>query len=198
MRRSRLTAAITVIHVESDEALDAMLAMLTLSNPEALAHGHRVAALSVKIGRSLQVPENELVVLGHAALLHDIGKLAMPEAILRKPAPLTAEERWLIRLHPALAADLLVQVPFLQAAAPLVRDANEWMDGSGYPRGVPAAEVATGARIIGAADAYDAMTHTRVFRGAIGCADALRELDRCSGSQFDQQVVAALHRIAAA
>lgn len=197
MRRSRLNDAITAIQVDSDDTLDAMLAMLTLNEREALSHAHRVAALSGKIGRALNVPDADLVVLGHAALFHDLGKLALPEAIRRKPAPLTLEEQTLVRLHPGLAADLLAQIPYLQAAGPLVRDANERMDAGGYPRGVPAADVPLCARIIGVADAYDTMIHARVFRGAMSEADALLELDRCGGSQFDPHVVAALHRIAA-
>jgi response regulator RpfG family c-di-GMP phosphodiesterase len=197
VRRSRLNAAIAANRVDSDETLASMLAMVTSSDRAALSHAYRVADLCVKIGRALQVPDVEIVVLGRAALLHDVGKLALPEAILGKPAPLAREEQTLVRLHPVLAADLLAQVPYLHGAIPLVRDANERMDASGYPRGVPAAGVALGARIIGAADAYDTMIHARVFRAAMSHADALLELERGSGSQFDPPVVAALQQIAA-
>ena len=108
--------------------------------------------------------------LERAALLHDVGKLAMPDAVLRKPAPLTIEEQDLIRQHPQIASDLIAGVPYLAAAAELVRDAHERVDGLGYPNGTHAADVSLGARIIAVADAFDAMTRPRVFRDAISTA----------------------------
>ena len=113
------------------------------------------------------MPDDELGTIERGALLHDVGKLAVPEAILRKPAPLTMEEQLLVRRHPALGSELIAQVPYLAAAVPIVRDAHERMDGLGYPRGVHAAEVSIGARIVCVADAYDTMTRPRVFRDAI-------------------------------
>jgi response regulator RpfG family c-di-GMP phosphodiesterase len=198
IRRTRLNDAITALRVDSDETLDAMLSMLTLTDREAYAHGYRVAALSVSVARTMGVPEEELVTIERGGLLHDIGKLAIPEAILRKPAPLTMEELLLVRCHPTLGSELIAQVPYLEAATPLVRDAHERMDGLGYPRGVHAAEVPLGARIVCVADAYDTMTRPRVFRDAITPADALLELERCSGTQFDPAVIEAFRRVLAA
>src|SRR3954470_4002399 len=148
IRRARLNDAMTALRVDSDETLDAMLSMLTLTDRDAYAHGYRVAALSVSVARTMGVPEEELTVIERGGLLHDLGKLAIPEAILRKPAPLTMEELLLVRCHPTLGSELISQVPYLAGAMGLVRDAHERMDGLGYPRGVHAAEVPLGARIV--------------------------------------------------
>jgi HD-GYP domain-containing protein (c-di-GMP phosphodiesterase class II) len=195
IRRTRLNDAVTAIHVDGDEAVDAMLAMLTLTNPEAYAHAYRVAAVSVSIARTLGVAAEELASIEHGGLLHDVGKLAIPEAILRKPAPLTEEEQTLVRYHPTLGSELIANVPYLRGAVEIVRDAHERMDGLGYPRGLHAAQVSIGARIVCVADAYDTMTRPRVFRDAISPREALLEVERCSGSQFDPVVVSAFRRV---
>jgi response regulator RpfG family c-di-GMP phosphodiesterase len=195
IRRTRLNDAVTAIHVDGDEAVDAMLSMLTLTNPEAYAHAYRVAAVSVSIARTLGVAGQELAHIEHGGLLHDVGKLAIPEAILRKPAPLTEEEQSLVRRHPTLGSELIANVPYLRGAVSIVRDAHERMDGLGYPRGVHAADVSIGARIVCVADAYDTMTRPRVFRDAISPKEALFEVERCSGSQFDPLVVSAFRRV---
>jgi putative two-component system response regulator len=198
VRRTRLNDAVTAISITDDEAVDAMLSMLTLTNREAYAHGYRVAALSVSIARTLGVAGKELASIEHGGLLHDVGKLAIPEAILRKPAPLTAEEQTLVRCHPTLGSELIARVHHLRAAVPIVRDAHERMDGLGFPRGIHASEVSLGARIVCVADAYDTMTRPRVFRDAIGPQEALIEVERCSGSQFDPVVVDAFRSVLAA
>ena len=195
IRRARLNEAMTAICIDDDDTLDAMLSMLTLTDRDAYAHGYRVAALSVSVARLLGLPESELAAIEHGALLHDIGKLAVPEAILRKPAPLTMEEQSLVRQHPVIGSDLLTQVPYLAAAAPVVRDAHERMDGLGYPNGARAITVSIGARIVSVADAYDTMIRPRVFRDAISAAEAVLELERCSGSQFDPAVVHAFRQV---
>jgi HD-GYP domain-containing protein (c-di-GMP phosphodiesterase class II) len=119
----------------------------------------------------------------------------MPDAVLGKPAPLTAEEQTLVRRHPQIGADLIAQVPFLKPAAALVRDAQERPDGLGYPNGACASDVPLGARIIAVADAFDAMTRPRVFRDAITPREALLELERCSGTQFDAAVVEIFRKV---
>lgn len=198
IRRTRLSDAIGALHVHDDETLDAMLAMLTLSDRDAYSHAYRVAALSLSMGRVLGLHDADLVRVEQAALLHDIGKLAMPEAILRKPAPLTAEELSLVRLHPTIASELVAQVPYLAGCSEIIRDAHERMDGLGYPRGIRASEISLGARIVSLADSYDTMTRTRVFRDAIPLGDAVLELARCSGTQFDEAVLAAFRQVIAA
>ena len=194
-RRAHLSHALDGVTIDSDAALDGLLAALTSADRDAYAHAYRVAALSATIGSAMQLSEAELAPLERAALLHDIGKLAMPDAVLRKPAPLTNEERDLVRLHPQIAADLMAPVPFLSVAADLVRDTYERIDGLGYPNGRHAFDVALGSRIISVADAFDAMTRVRVFRDAISPREAVLELERCAGTQFDPLVVATFRRV---
>ena len=194
-RRSRLTDALSSFTIDSDTALDEFLNALTLTDREADAHAYRVAALAASVGCALALPGDDMAALERAALLHDVGKLAMPEALLRKPAPLSVEEQSVIRQHPQIASDLIAPVPYLATAAELVRDAYERVDGLGYPNGTRATDVAIGARIIAVADAFDAMTRPRVFRDAISPAEALLELERCSGTQFDTAVVDVFKRV---
>lgn len=194
-RRERLNEALTTLTIDSDAALDGLWSALTFSDGNAYAHAYRVAALAASVGCAMHLGEDDRASLERAALLHDVGKLAMPEAVLRKPAPLTLEELNLIRQHPQIAADLMAGVPYLAAAAELVRDAHERIDGLGYPNGTHAADVALGARILSVADAFDAMTRPRVFRDAITSEEALIELERCAGTQFDPAVVATFRRV---
>ena len=194
-RHSRLADAIAALDIDSDAALDAMLSMLTMSDRDAYAHAYRVAALSVSVARLLGLSANEVATIERGALLHDLGKLAMPEALLRKPAPLTIEEQTLIRQHPRVGSELVQKVPYLAEASAVVRDAHERLDGLGYPRGVPAAEIWIGARIVTVTDAYDTMTRPRVFRDAITPGEAILELERCSGTQFDRRIVDMLKRV---
>jgi response regulator RpfG family c-di-GMP phosphodiesterase len=196
-RRAHLEDIIASQFVDSDDDLDVLLATLTATNPEAYAHAYRVAALSATVGRALQLPDAERVTLERAALLHDLGKLAMPEAVLRKPAPLTVEEQRLIRLHPRIGCELIAHVPYLVSAATVVRDAYERVDGLGYPTGSRGDEVGLPARIVAVADAYDTMTRARVFRDAISPAAALAELERCRGTQFDIRAVDAFVAVTA-
>ncbi|HEX6465590.1 MAG TPA: HD domain-containing phosphohydrolase [Vicinamibacterales bacterium] len=188
-RRARLREALDSLTIDCDEALDGLLSALTFSDGDAYAHAYRVAALAASVGCALQLPDEDMAALERAALMHDVGKLALPDAVLRKPAPLTAEEQRLVRTHPQIAADLIANIPYLKPAAELVRDAQERLDGLGYPNGARASDVALGARIIAVADAFDAMTRPRVFRDAIPPREALLELERCAGTQFDPAVV---------
>lgn len=194
-KRQRLSGMIGALNIDSDAALDAMLVTLTIDDRDAYAHAYRVAAMAVSMGRALGLADAAVAALEHGALLHDIGKFAIPEAVLRKPAPLTQEEQLLVRLHPLVGANLIEPIPYLAAAAPLVRDARERPDGLGYPRGIPGVDIAPGARVIAVADAYDTMTRPRVFRDAISPRDALIELARCAGTQFDSAVVDVFRRV---
>ncbi len=190
-RRSHLEDIIASQFVDSDDDLDVLLATLSATNPDAYAHAYRVAALSATVARALDVSESDVATVERAALLHDLGKLAMPDAVLRKPAPLTVEEQRLIRLHPRIGCELIEHVPYLALAAAVVRDAHERVDGLGYPNGRRGDDLSLPARIVAVADAYDTMTRARVFRDAMTPAAALAELERCSGTQFDPRVVLA-------
>ena len=194
-RHERLKATLAGLRIDTDQTLDAMLSMLTAGDREAYAHAYRVAALATSMARTLGLADPEIATIERGALLHDLGKLAMPEALLRKPAPLTADERTLIRMHPRLGSELIGGVRYLLGAAAIVRDAHERVDGLGYPRGVRGDALPLGARIVTVADAYDTMTRPRVFREAITPGAAFAELERCCGTQFDAAAVAALRRV---
>lgn len=196
MRRARLCGAMTSLRIDSDEALDAMLSMVMLSDRDAYQHAHRVAEMARQLGAALGMTADALETLTRAALLHDVGKLAVPDAILRKPAPLTAEEHAIVRIHPRIGRELAASVPYLAAAAEIVGDAHERVDGRGYPRGVSGDGVALGARIIAVVDAFDTMTRPRVFRDPLPAGAALLELERCRGTQFDPIVVDAFRTMA--
>jgi response regulator RpfG family c-di-GMP phosphodiesterase len=196
-RRGRLSDALAALTIDSDAALDGLLSVLTLSDRDAYAHAYRVAALAMSVGLALALSPEDMAALERAALLHDVGKLAMPDAVMRKPAPLTAEEQSVVRQHPQIASDLIAHVPYLAAASELVRDAYERVDGLGYPNGTLAGDVALGARIIAVADAFDAMTSDRPYRAALPEAAALAELRRCARTQFDPAVVEAFTAVCA-
>ena len=121
-----------------------MLSTLTLGDPSAYEHAYRVSALAVSIALTMGVPDTDLPALEQAALLHDVGKLAIPDAVLRKPAPLTAEEQLLVRLHPAIGADLITGIPYIAKAVDIVRHAHERSDGLGFPNGVRAERTPAG------------------------------------------------------
>ena len=178
--------------VANDEQLDALLRSLPGRTAEVRDHAKRVAGLASAIARALGRSDEEIRELRRASLLHELGKHAVPDAVLKKPAPLTAEEQALVRLVPHLTAEMLTGVPFLAAAAAIVRDVAERMDAQGYPRGIRAEGVQLASRILAVADAYDTMTHARVYRDPIPPQEARLELERCAGSQFDPAVVNAL------
>ena len=191
VRQAQIADLINAWQVDSEETLDALLSTLMAGNPDGYAHAYRVAALSASLARTLGLTDAEVEIVEHGGLLHDIGKLAMPDAVLRKPAPLTAEEQRLIRLHPALGSALVERIPYVAPSASVVRDAQERLDGLGYPTGSRDNTVWIGARIVSVADVYDTMTRARVFRDALPPEAAFAELARCAGTQFDPRVVEA-------
>jgi putative nucleotidyltransferase with HDIG domain len=155
-------------------------------------HANEVADLAVAVGRRLGVEGAELDRLRYGALLHDVGKIGVPGELLRKPGPLTPEERGRMDEHTAIGARMLQRIPFLAPVAPLVRSAHERFDGGGYPDGLAGAEIPRGAMIIATCDAFHAMTSNRSYRRAMGLEAAIVELEDNAGTQFDPLVVAAL------
>jgi len=158
-------------------------------------HALEVARLSRLIGMDLGMNEEELEWLVHGALLHDLGKLGMAEAILEKPGPLTEEEWAAVKRRPQIGVRMIEPIVPLFGALPVVRHHHERPDGTGYPDGLQGEEIPLGARIVAAADAYDVMLRGRPYRPKSSPAEALKELRREAGRQFDLRVVEALGRL---
>ncbi len=173
-------------------AIRALATALDARDPYTAGHSERVSVISVAIGRALRLPDDDLEVLRLGALLHDIGKIGVPDQILMKPGPLTAAEFDAIKLHPVLGARILRSVPFLSRHIPIVELHHERPDGRGYPNGLRGDDIPLAARIVHVADAYDAMTSARAYRAARPSGDALRELWRCAGTEFHAEIVGAL------
>jgi len=152
-------------------------------------HSARVTEFSLKIARQMGFGDRELNDLELAALLHDVGKIGVPENILNKPGPLTSEEYKMIKDHPVFGEGILKPVVELTQIAKVVRSHHEKYDGSGYPDGLKGLEIPLGARIMTVADAYDAITSKRPYRGEESHHFAVKEIIRCSGTQFDPEVI---------
>jgi response regulator RpfG family c-di-GMP phosphodiesterase len=153
------------------------------------AHSRRVRGYSLTLARAHDFPEVGMRDLEHGVLLHDIGKIGIPDAILLKPGPLTPAEWKIMRTHPEIGRQLVEQVPFLRGAVPIVYHHHERWDGTGYPLGLKGEDIPLGARIFSLADAFDAMTFDRPYSRAISLEDARREIQRSSGTHFDPRVV---------
>jgi HD-GYP domain-containing protein (c-di-GMP phosphodiesterase class II) len=160
-------------------------------HPELHQHSNGVANLALAVGRRLAMDTPELDQLMEAAELHDIGKVAVPDSILEKPAALDEAEWGFMRRHTILGERILTGAPALRGVARLVRASHERFDGTGYPDGLQGEEIPLGARIVAVCDAYDAMISERPYRAARPGEEARRELVRCAGSQFDPAVVEA-------
>jgi putative nucleotidyltransferase with HDIG domain len=158
-------------------------------------HSERVAELSVHVAEELGVPYDERRLTRYAALLHDVGKIGVPLCIINKPGPLDDDEFEAIKQHPSIGADILHDIDFLAPAIDIVRYHHERLDGRGYPHGVGEDELSDIVRIVTAVDAFDAMTSTRSYRRALAVEDAVAELRRCAGRQFDPRMVEALARV---
>ena len=173
-------------------AIRALAMALDARDPYTAGHSERVSAISLAIGRQMNLADDDLEVLRLGALLHDIGKIGVSDNVLRKPGGLTPEEFELIRQHPGLGARILRSVPFLAPHVPIVELHHERPDGKGYPHGLSGDEIPMLARIAHVADAFDAMTSARAYRPARGAGEALAELWSHAGTQFDAEVVHAL------
>jgi putative nucleotidyltransferase with HDIG domain len=190
-RAARLVAQLFERSESGRDEAEVLASMIADLMPDVAEHSNRVADYAISIARQLDIEGRELTALEWAARFHDIGKVVMPEALLTKPSPLTAGEHDIMRLHVDISADILEASRTLAAAAPAVRASHEWFGGSGYPRGLTGAAIPLASRIIAVADAFDAITHDRVYRRGFDSADAVGELLRCTPAQFDPRVVAA-------
>lgn len=171
---------------------EALSAALEAKNSYTTEHAPAIARHATEVGRRLGFSDQELRDLRYGAIFHDIGKIAVPEWILNKPEPLTAEERDIVERHTVVGEQILAPVEFLSGVRPLVRHGHEHWDGTGYPDGLHGEQIPLGARVILACDAYHAMTSDRPYRVAMSDAEAREELRRNAGAQFDPAVVDAL------
>jgi diguanylate cyclase (GGDEF)-like protein len=174
----------------SRQTTDVLLKLVSERSPDLGEHLGHVAELATEIGRRCGVPDEELPALAQAAALHDVGKAAIPDAILGKPGPLDETEWTFMRRHTLIGERVLAVAPALVGAARLVRWSHERYDGHGYPDGLAGDDIPLGARIVAACDAFDAMTSERPYRPAMTREAALEELRRGAGTQFDPVVVA--------
>jgi len=170
---------------------DILLQILHEREPDLGTHLKGVAKLALGVGSRLELVAEQLDEIVRAAELHDVGKMAIPDEILRKPGPLTDEEWAFVRQHTIIGERILSAAPALLPVAKLVRSSHERFDGSGYPDGLAGDTIPLGSRIVAVCDAFQAMTSPRPYRPAIPVEDALAELRACAGTQFDPEVVSA-------
>jgi diguanylate cyclase (GGDEF)-like protein/putative nucleotidyltransferase with HDIG domain len=195
-----------LVHLEDEKKHVEEMASLHLRTIEALAlaidakdhttHEHlsRVRTYAVELGQEMNLPSSELEALRAAALLHDIGKLAVPEHIISKPGKLTPEEFEKMKIHPVVGAEILERVEFPYPVVPIVRSHHEKWDGSGYPDGLKGTEIPIGARILSAVDCLDALASDRQYRRALPLDQAMEEVAKLAGRSFDPEVVALLQK----
>jgi response regulator RpfG family c-di-GMP phosphodiesterase len=191
----RVEEATRELHVAYRATLEALGSALDSRDVGTEAHSRRVHGYALATAREYGVPEADLPDLEHGVLLHDIGKIGIPDAILLKTGPLTAEEWQTMRRHPEIGKRLIESVPFLRGAVPIIYCHHEKWDGSGYPRGLRGEEIPLAARIFSVVDAFDAMTFDRPYSTAIPFDAAYSEIKRCAGSHFDPSVVEAFLRV---
>jgi putative nucleotidyltransferase with HDIG domain len=190
-----LERANKLLKERSTAAMESLSATVDARDAYTAGHSRRVQQLALAIGRELKLSQAELDLLGHAALFHDIGKLAVPDAILLKPAVLTEDEWSLMQRHSDEGARIIDRLGFLHDAVPAIRHHHERFDGTGYPDGLQGEDIPLGARIIHVADALDSMLTTRIYRAKRPALEAMEELKRAAGTQFCPRCVAALERV---
>jgi len=194
-RTAELDEALGSLENAYRSTLQALTAALETRDAETHGHSERVVTFSLRLGREYGLNSAEMKALEFGSLLHDIGKIGVPDAILRKPAKLTDEEWIRMREHPMHGQQILRGIKFLEGAARVVAQHHEKWDGSGYPLGLKAEDIDICARIFSVADAFDAITSDRVYREGRSYDAAAKELDEWAGRQFDPKVVEAFHRV---
>lgn len=194
-RSAALDKALEDVENSYRVTLKALVQALETRDFETHGHSERVVTFSLRLGYELGLSHEALRDLELGALLHDIGKIGVPDAILRKPSKLTEREWEKMKLHPVHGHRILRNIPYLGGAARVVFQHHERWDGSGYPNGVKGEAIDIGARIFAVIDAFDAMISDRVYRRGRPYEEAVKELDACSGSQFDPLVVEAFMNV---
>ena len=194
-RTAELDQALNSLEDAYRSTLKALTAALETRDSETHGHSERVVTYSLRLGREYGLTAEKMKALEFGSLLHDIGKIGVPDLILRKPAKLTEEEWVLMREHPLHGQQILRGIEFLEGPARVVAQHHEKWDGSGYPLGVQGDDIDLCARIFSVADAFDAITSDRVYRRGKSYQEAADELDEWAGRQFDPKVVEAFHRV---
>jgi putative nucleotidyltransferase with HDIG domain len=194
-RTEALESALRELERSYDFTLEALGNALDLKDSETQGHSKRVTAFTVAIARAMGVGPEELKTIARGAYLHDIGKMAVPDSILRKEGPLDPAERELMRTHCQRGHDILAHIGYLKEVSEIVLSHQEQYDGGGYPRGLRGSQIPLGARIFAVADTLDAMTSDRPYRKALTLDQARAEVQRVSGTQFDPAVVEAFMTI---
>jgi response regulator RpfG family c-di-GMP phosphodiesterase len=184
-----LAATLKELEATYRATLQALASAIDTRDTGTEAHSRRVHGYSLAIARAHGVPESQMRDMEHGVLLHDIGKIGIPDAILLKPGPLTPAEWKTMRTHPEIGKQLLERIPFLRGAIAVVYHHHERWDGTGYPQGLRSEQIPLGARIFSVADAFDAMTVDRSYSKAISFESARDEIKRSAGSHFDPAVV---------
>jgi HD-GYP domain-containing protein (c-di-GMP phosphodiesterase class II) len=191
-----LQASVEAVERSYSATLSAFSGMLDARDSETEGHSQRVVAYALAIGQALQLGPQDLAALEVGALLHDIGKVGISDAILRKPGKLDPHEWAEMRRHPEIGFQLTSRIPFLDAASPLVRHHHERWDGRGYPDGLHGEDIPLAARIFAVADTYDALVSDRPYRPGCSHEEAIEEIQRSAGTQFDPQIVAVFLQVA--
>jgi putative nucleotidyltransferase with HDIG domain len=194
-------ATVEQAHEEKEETLrqliNTMASVIDAREPWVLGHSQRVAQYAVALGTELGLTAGELAVVQTGGLLHDLGKIGVPEAILNKPDRLTDAEYQAMKEHAAIGERILADITSLRDVTRIVGEHHERYDGTGYPRGTGGEAISLGGRIVALADALDAILSDRPYSQAKSLEWALDEMDRCAGAHFDPRVVVALHRVVA-
>lgn len=194
-RTAELDKALEEIEMSYRSTLKALVQALETRDFETHGHSERVVTYSLRLGHELGLEKEAMRDLELGALLHDIGKIGVPDAILRKPAKLTEDEWEKMKLHPMHGKKILRNISFLDGASKIVAQHHEKWDGSGYPFGLRGEDVDLGARIFAVVDAFDAMVSDRVYRKGCSYEAAVEEMERCAGTQFDPMTVEAFKNI---
>jgi putative nucleotidyltransferase with HDIG domain len=188
-RTEQLQKAMSNLERSYDITLEALGDALDAKDAETEGHSRRVTAFTIAIAKRMGLPREQIAVIARGAFLHDIGKMAIPDAILFKPGKLDPAEVIIMQEHAYRGYQILKKIPFLTEAAEIVYSHQEKYDGTGYPRGLKGQEIPLGARIFAVADTLDAMINDRPYRAAQSLAAARKEIDLFSGRQFDPDVV---------
>jgi putative nucleotidyltransferase with HDIG domain len=188
-RTDQLQAAMSSLERSYDITLEALGDALDLKDRETEGHSRRVTLFTIAIAQALGLPREQVTVIARGAFLHDIGKMAIPDEILKKPGKLAPEEMEIMKEHAYHGYQIVKKIPFLVEVAEIVYSHQEWFNGEGYPRHLRGNEIPIGARIFSIADTFDAITSDRIYRRAQSYAAARAEIQKFSGRQFDPEIV---------